>query len=114
MNSLLVLFGICLVSGQVLSLSFQGPEDLKSNFISVSSSDSKRDQNESLEPEKNKMADQRDEMRKMRLFILGALTEKIVAWFFQDIIPKDVMHRAKRSLKMEGKPYFDNLFQYFL
>ena len=49
------------------------------------------------------LTSQRDEMRKMRLYILGALTEQIVAWFFQDLVPKSVMQRTKRSLNVPGK-----------
>ena len=45
----------------------------------------------------------REEMRKMRLYVLGALTEQIVAWFFQDLVPKSVMQRTKRSLNVPGK-----------
>ena len=40
----------------------------------------------------------RSEMRKTRLFILGALTEQIASWLFQDIIPL----KSKRSIDIPG------------
>ena len=85
-----------------LSLSFQGQEEIKSNMILT---------HDNIDPPKKSyeetigdqaLTSQRDEMRKMRLYILGALTEQIVAWFFQDLVPKSVMQRTKRSLNVPG------------
>ena len=45
-------------------------------------------------------------MRKMRLYVLGALTEQLVAWFLHDIIPKNIMERTKRSIDVPGIIYF--------
>ena len=53
----------------------------------------------------------RDQNRELRLQFLGALTEQLVKWFFNDIIPKDVMSRTKRSLNIGGKiSFFDMYF----
>ena len=53
----------------------------------------------------------REQNRELRLQFLGALTEQLVKWFFNDIIPKDVMSRTKRSLNIAGKiSFFDMYF----
>ena len=44
---------------------------------------------------------QSEESRKMRLYILGALMEQLIAWLFQDILPKDVL-RHKRAANGQG------------
>eukprot|EP00093_Oithona_nana_P010244 10244.XXX_470211_470767_1 [CDS] Oithona nana genome sequencing. len=43
---------------------------------------------------------QRHKNRELRLLFLGALTEQLVKWFFNDVIPSEVMHRTKRSLNI--------------
>ena len=48
------------------------------------------------------LTDRRNQMREMRLLFLGALTEQLVKWFFNDVIPKEVMYRTKRSLDIPG------------
>jgi len=87
---IVAMFCVCFAS-QALSLSFQTPDDVKSNMIVA--------EDAQVEPSNS---NQREEMRKMRLYILGALTEQLVAWFFQDIIPKEVMRRTRRSLNVPG------------
>lgn len=48
---------------------------------------------------------QRHKNRELRLLFLGALTEQLVKWFFNDVIPSEVMHRTKRSLNIPGKNF---------
>ena len=103
-NSLFFSLILTVSLGHAYALSFQGQDDIKSNFIHVDEKERNGDGTFSTsEDAKQALSDQREEMRKMRLFILGALTEQLVAWFFQDIIPKDIIHRTKRSLHMSGK-----------
>lgn len=45
---------------------------------------------------------QGQEARKLRLYILGALMEQLIAWLFQDILPNDVMQRHKRAANGQG------------
>ena len=100
---------VCLVFplfvGMAFALSFQGQEEVKSNMILA---------NEAIQPQKfqegstKSFSDKQDlitkrgEMRKMRLYVLGALTEQLVAWFLQDVIPTNIMQRTKRSLHVPG------------
>ena len=92
------------------SLSFQGQEEIKSNMILTHDNidPPKKSYEETTKSviEDQALTSQRDEMRKMRLYILGALTEQIVAWFFQDLVPKSVMQRTKRSLNVPGKTFY--------
>lgn len=90
--------------GQTHALSFQGQEELRTNTIMIEERTriDNDDPNSFETKSSNGLSNQREEMRKMRLYILGALVEQLVAWFFQDIIPKEVMQRTKRSLNVPG------------
>lgn len=99
MKLLIILSALFIVDG-VIGLSFQGQDDLKSNMIVAD------------ENPKFTLADRREEMRKSRLYILGALMEQLVAWFFQDVIPKDVLHRTRRSLNIPGKLPISEILAY--
>ena len=114
-NSLFFSLILTVSLGHAYALSFQGQDDIKSNFIHVDEKERNGDGTFSTsEDAKQALSDQREEMRKMRLFILGALTEQLVAWFFQDIIPKDIIHRTKRSLHMSGKFFKFEHFEHHL
>ena len=84
---LLVTFGMATVC---TALSVQGDEEAKIGNIFA-------DQEVT-----SSLTDRRNQMREMRLMFLGALTEQLVKWFFNDVIPKEVMHRTKRSLDIPG------------
>ena len=97
---------VCLVFplfvGVAFALSFQG-EEVKSNMILANEV---FDSTESVS-DKQDLLTKRSEMRKMRLYVLGALTEQLVAWFLHDIIPKNIMERTKRSVNVPGITYLD-------
>ena len=82
-------------------MSFQGQE--QSNIILA---DDGLKANEDLgKPsikDESGLVDQRSELRKMRLYLLGALTEQFIAWLFHDLIPREVLQRTRRSLNMPG------------
>lgn len=94
-----------------LSLSFSGAEDSKSNMLFAD--DPFQDNNPKFmnvkqttehhhHPPADTSVSQSEESRKMRLYILGALMEQLIAWLFQDILPKDVL-RHKRAANGQGK-----------
>ena len=98
---------VCLVFplfvGMAFALSFQGQEEVKSNMILANEAfQHQKPQEDSTESVSDKQGLKRGEMRKMRLYVLGALTEHLVAWFLQDIIPANIMQRTKRSLNVPG------------
>ena len=87
-----------------LSLSFQGQEEIKSNMIVthevIDPPNIKSEEPAESVDGNQALTSNREEIRNMRLYVLGALTEQIVAWFFQDVVPKSVMERTKRSLNI--------------
>merc|ERR1711970_1163734 len=89
-----------------LSLSFQGQEEIKSNMIVthevIDLPNIKAEEPAESADGNQALTSNREEIRKMRLYVLGALTEQIVAWFFQDVVPKSIMERTKRSLHMSN------------
>ena len=100
---------VCLVFplfvGMAFALSFQGQEEVKSNMIfSNEAFQHQKPQEDSTESvsDKQDLITKRGEMRKMRLYVLGALTEHLALWFLQDIIPANIMQRTKRSLNVPG------------
>lgn len=103
---LVATFAVAFIS-QTSALSFQGQEELRTNTIMIEETSKVEnvEPNSSEAKNSNGLSNQREEMRKMRLYILGALTEQLVAWFFQDIIPREVMQRTKRSLNVPGNYY---------
>ena len=97
---------VCLVFplfvGMAFALSFQG-EEVKSNMILANEAfPHQKPQEDSTESVSDKQGLKRGEMRKMRLYVLGALTEQLVAWFLHDVIPSHIMQRAKRSVNVPG------------
>ena len=48
------------------------------------------------------LQDQRNSMRKTRLQLLGMISEKFLSWVFKDMMPEDVLRRARRSTDDEG------------
>ena len=99
---------VCLVFplfvGMAFALSFQG-EEVKSNMILANEAfPHQKPQEDSTESvsDKQDLLTKRSEMRKMRLYVLGALTEQLVAWFLHDVIPSHIMQRAKRSVNVPG------------
>jgi hypothetical protein len=101
---------VCLVFplfvGMAFALSFQGQEEVKSNMIlaneAIQHQKPQEDSTESVS-DKQDLITKRGEMRRMRLYVLGAVTEQLVAWFLKDIIPTSIMQRTKRSLNVPGK-----------
>ena len=100
---------VCLVFplfvGMAFALSFQGQEEVKSNMIfSNEAFQHQKPQEDSTESvsDKQDLIKKRGEMRKMRLYVLGALTEHLALWFLKDIIPANIMQRTKRSLNVPG------------
>merc|ERR1711992_486306 len=98
-----------------LSLAFQGQEEIKSNMIVtyevIDPPNIKAEEPAESVDGNQALTSNREEIRKMRLYVLGALTEQIVAWFFQDVVPKSVMERTKRSLNVPedmDATYFTN------
>ena len=43
------------------------------------------------------LQDQRNSMRKTRLQLLGMISEKFLSWVFNDMMPEEISHRARRS-----------------
>ena len=100
-----VCFVFLLFVGMAFALSFQGQEEVKSNMILADEGfQHQKPQDDSTEStsDKQDLNTKRSEMRKMRLYVLGALTEQLVAWFLHDVIPSHIMQRAKRSVNVPG------------
>ena len=100
-----VCFVFPLFVGMAFALSFQGQEEVKSNMILADEGfQHQKPQDDSTEStsDKQDLNTKRSEMRKMRLYVLGALTEQLVAWFLHDIIPANIMQRTKRSINIPG------------
>ena len=94
-----ILFLIWLMTSSASSLSVQG-EDESSKLSNIFAEDMGAS---SASSSLTEMQLQRNKNRELRLLFLGALTEQLVKWFFNDILPSEVMHRTKRSLNIPGK-----------
>ena len=94
---------------------FESIEDQPDNSLLEEEQQQKLQVGDQIEIQNSPQEIKRNEMRNMRLQVLGKMTEKFMSWLFQDQLPKNVVKQRNRrtttdhSTKRDGQSQGTNI-----